>query len=124
LNKTRGPWCKFHGIKLDFEFFFNRKILWTGLTVSVDHDLVFGSMVYPRRRWPKGSLQLALGVAPVSGSSPTVGEMEKEASGFLPWVRVGDAVPEGGQRRWTETAAGWSSVWGEWRHGEVKQRVG
>jgi hypothetical protein len=39
-------------------------------------------------------------------------------------VRVGGAVPEGGWRRWTVTAAGWSSVWGEWRHGEAKQRVG
>jgi hypothetical protein len=49
----------------------------------VDHGrtAVYGSMVDHGRRWPKGSLELTLGVALVSGSSPAVGEKEKEASG-------------------------------------------
>jgi hypothetical protein len=89
---------------------------------SVDHSrtVVYGSMVDHGRRWPKGSPELALGSAPVGGSSPAVGE--KEASG-VPTVGEGgrcSAVPEGGQQRWTETAVGWSSVWLEWRHGEAK----
>jgi hypothetical protein len=33
------------------------------------------------RRWPKGSPELTLGAAPVSGSSPAVGKKEEEASG-------------------------------------------
>jgi hypothetical protein len=50
---------------------------------SVDHGrtAVYGSMVDHGWRWPKGSLELALGAAPVSGSSPAVGEKEMEASG-------------------------------------------
>jgi hypothetical protein len=52
------------------------------------------------------------------------GKRKRKLWGFLPWVRVGGAVPEGGWRRWTKMVVGWSSVWGEWRHGEVKQRVG
>jgi hypothetical protein len=53
-----------------------------------------------------------------------VGEKEDEASGVPTVGEGGGAVPEGGQRWCTVTAAGWSSVWGEWRHEEVKQRVG
>jgi hypothetical protein len=39
-------------------------------------------MVDHGRRWLKGSPELALGAAPVSGSSPAVGEKEKEALGL------------------------------------------
>jgi hypothetical protein len=41
-----------------------------------------------RRRWPKGSPELTLGAAPVSGSSPAVGEKEEEAWG-IPTVGEG-----------------------------------
>jgi hypothetical protein len=93
---------------------------------SVDHGrtAVYGSMVDHGRRWPKGSPELVVGVALVSGRSPVVGEKKKEASGVPTVGEGGGAVSEGGRRRWTETAAGLSSVWGEWRHGEVKQGVG
>jgi hypothetical protein len=37
---------------------------------------------------------------------------------MVPWT----TTPAG--PRWTKTAVGWSLVRGEWRHGEVKQRVG
>jgi hypothetical protein len=49
----------------------------------VDHDraVVYGSTMDHGRRWPKGSSELTLGAAPVSGSSPAVGEKEKGASG-------------------------------------------
>jgi hypothetical protein len=67
----------------------------------VDHDraVVYGSTVDHGRRWPKGSPELALGAAPVSGSSPAVGEKEKGAPG-VPTVGEGGrcgAVPEGGR---------------------------
>jgi hypothetical protein len=67
----------------------------------VDHDraVVYGSTVDHGRRWMNGSPELALGAAPVSGSSPVVGKRRREPRGFLPWVRVGGAVPEGGRRR-------------------------
>jgi hypothetical protein len=56
---------------------------------------VYGSMVDHGRRWPKGSLELALGAAPVSGSSPVVGEKEKDASG-VPTVGEGGRCGAGG----------------------------
>jgi hypothetical protein len=58
----------------------------------VDHDraVVHGSMVDHGRRRPKGSSERRLGAAPVSGSSPAVGENEKETSGV-------PTVGEGGQ---------------------------
>jgi hypothetical protein len=89
---------------------------------SVDHSrtAVYGSTVDHEQQRPKGSPELTLGAAPVSGSSPAVGKRKKKPRGFLPWVRVGGAVPEGGWQRWTIMEAGWSSVWGEWRHGEAK----
>jgi hypothetical protein len=92
LNRTRGPRCKFHGIKLDFEFFFNRKISWTGCTGPVDHNraAVYGSTVDHGRRWPNGSSERGLGAAPVSESSPAVRENEEETSGVL-------TVGEGGR---------------------------
>jgi hypothetical protein len=42
-----------------------------------------GSRVHggPRAGWPKGSPERGLGTAPVSGSSPAVGENEEETSG-------------------------------------------
>jgi hypothetical protein len=63
----------------------------------VDHDraVVYGSMVDDGRQWPKGSPELTLGAALVTGRSPAVGERKREPRGFLLWVRVGGAVPEG-----------------------------
>jgi hypothetical protein len=55
---------------------------------------VYGSMVDHGRRWPKGSLELTLGAASVSGSSPAVGE--KEASG-VPTVGEGGRCGAGGR---------------------------
>jgi hypothetical protein len=81
---------------------------------------VYRSTVDHGRRQPKGSSELALGAAPMSGSLPAVGKRKRKPRGFLPWVRVGGAVPEGGRRRWTIMAVGWSSVWGKWRHEEAK----
>jgi hypothetical protein len=48
------------------------------------------------RRWPKVLPELALGAAPVSGSSPAVGEKEKEASG-VPTVGEGGWCGVGGR---------------------------
>jgi hypothetical protein len=63
----------------------------------VDHDraVVYGSTVDDGRQWPKGSPELTLGAALVSGRSPAVEERKRAPRGFLPWVRVGGAVPEG-----------------------------
>jgi hypothetical protein len=65
---------------------------------SVDHGrtAVYGSMVDHGRRWPKGSLELTLEVAPVSGSLSAVGEKEKEASG-VPTVGEGGRCGVGGR---------------------------
>jgi hypothetical protein len=49
--------------------------------VDRDRTTVYGSTVDHGRWWPKGSPELTLGAAPLSGSSPTVGEKEEEASG-------------------------------------------
>jgi hypothetical protein len=78
----------------------------------VDHDrvVVYGSTVDHRQQWLKGSPELALRAASVSESSPMVWKRKREPQGFLPWVGVGSAVPEGDRRRWTETVAGWNSV--------------
>jgi hypothetical protein len=58
----------------------------------VDHGrtAVYGSTVNHGRRRPKGSPELTLGATPMSGSSPTVGGREEEASGVPP-------VGEGGR---------------------------
>jgi hypothetical protein len=58
----------------------------------VDHDraVLYGSTVDHRRRWPKGSPELTLGAALVSGSSLAVGEKEKGAPVVL-------TVGEGGR---------------------------
>jgi hypothetical protein len=65
---------------------------------SVDHDraVVYGSTVDHRRRWPKGSPELVLGAAPVTGRSPAVGEKEKEAPG-VPTVGEGGRCGVGGR---------------------------
>jgi hypothetical protein len=65
---------------------------------SVNHDrtAVYGSMVDHGQRWPKGSPELALGVTPVSGSSPAVGEKENQASG-VPTVGEGGRCGAGGR---------------------------
>jgi hypothetical protein len=89
---------------------------------SVDHGqtAVYGSMVHHGRRWPKGSPELMLGVALVSGSSLAVGEKEKEASG-VPTMGEGGRCGAGGRPMTVDrNGAGWSSVWGDWRHGEVE----
>jgi hypothetical protein len=64
----------------------------------VDHDraVVYESTVDHGRRWPKGSLELTLGAAPVSGSSPAVGEKEKGAPG-VPTVGEGGRCGAGGE---------------------------
>jgi hypothetical protein len=49
-----------------------------------------------RRRRPKGSLEHGLGAAPVSGSSPAVGENEEETSG-VPTVGEGVRCGAGGR---------------------------
>jgi hypothetical protein len=72
-------------------------------TGPVDHDrvVVHGSMVDHGWRRLKGSPEREPGAAPVSRSSPAVGEKEEEAL-RVPTVGVGGrcgAVPEGGQRR-------------------------
>jgi hypothetical protein len=51
---------------------------------------VYGSTVDHGRRRPKGSPEHGLGAAPVSGSSPTVGENKEETLGV-------PTVGEGGQ---------------------------
>jgi hypothetical protein len=98
LNRTRGPQCKFHRIKLDFKFFFNRKIPWTGCTGPVDHNRAagYGSTVDHGRRRPKGSPERRLGAAPVSESSLAVGENEAETSG-VPTVCEGGWCGDGGR---------------------------
>jgi hypothetical protein len=50
--------------------------------------VVYGSRLDHGRRRPKGSSERGLGAAPVSGSSPTVGENEEETSG-VPTVGEG-----------------------------------
>jgi hypothetical protein len=74
------------------------KCQWTGCTDPVDHDraVVHGSMVDHERQWPKGSPERGLGAAPVSGSSPAVGEKEKGASG-IPTVGEGGRCGAGGR---------------------------
>jgi hypothetical protein len=66
------------------------KCRWTRCTGPADHDraVVHGSVVDHGRRRPKGSPEHGLGAAPVSGSSPAVGEKEKGASG-VPTVGEG-----------------------------------
>jgi hypothetical protein len=56
----------------------------------VDHDraVVYGSTVDYGRRWPKGSSELVVGAAPVSGNLSAVGEKEKGAPG-VPTVGEG-----------------------------------
>jgi hypothetical protein len=65
---------------------------------SVDHNrvVVYGSTVDHGRQWPKGSPELTLGAARVSGSSPAVGEKEKEALG-VPTMGEGGRCGAGGR---------------------------
>jgi hypothetical protein len=67
--------------------------------MDYDRAVVHGSMVDHGRRQPKGSPGRGLGAAPVSISSLALGEKKRKRRGFLPWVRVGGAVPEGGRRQ-------------------------
>jgi hypothetical protein len=64
----------------------------------VDHNqaTVYGSTVDHGRRRPKGSPERGLGAAPVSGSSPAVGENEEETSG-VPTVGEGGRCGAGGR---------------------------
>jgi hypothetical protein len=66
--------------------------------MPVDHDraVVYGSTVDHRRRWPKGSPELTLGGAPVSGSLLAVGEKEKGAP-RVPTVGEGGRCGAGGR---------------------------
>jgi hypothetical protein len=74
------------------------KCQWTGCIGPVDHNwaVVHGSMVDHGRWRPKGSPERGLGAAPVSGSSPAVGEKEKGASG-VPTVGEGGRCGAGGR---------------------------
>jgi hypothetical protein len=65
---------------------------------SVDHGrtAIYGSTVDHGRQRLKGSPELTLGAAPVSGSSPAVGEKEEEASG-VPTVGEGGRCGAGGR---------------------------
>jgi hypothetical protein len=58
--------------------------------------VVHGSMVDHGQRQPKKSPQHGFGAAPVSGSSPEVGENEEEASG-VPTVGEGGWCGAGGR---------------------------
>jgi hypothetical protein len=64
----------------------------------VDHDqvVVYGSTVDHGWWWLKGSPELALGAAPMSGSSPAVGEKEKGAP-VVPTVGEGGRCGAGGR---------------------------
>jgi hypothetical protein len=64
----------------------------------VDHDqaVVYGSTVDHGQRWPKGSPELVLGAAPVSGSSPAVGGKEKGAP-RVPTMGEGGRCGAGGR---------------------------
>jgi hypothetical protein len=64
----------------------------------VDHyrAVVYGSTVDHGRQWPKGLSELALGVAPLSGSSLAVGEKEKGAP-RVPTVGEGGRCGAGGR---------------------------
>jgi hypothetical protein len=64
----------------------------------VDHNrtAVYGSTVDHGRRRPKGSPEHGLGAAPVSGSSPAVGENEEETS-RVPTVGEGGRCSAGGR---------------------------
>jgi hypothetical protein len=57
---------------------------------------VYGSTVDHGRRRPKGSLECGLGAAPVSRSSPAVGENEEETSG-VPTMGEGGRCGAGGR---------------------------
>jgi hypothetical protein len=63
----------------------------------VDHNraAVYGSTVDHGRRRPKGSPERGLGAAPVSGSSPVVGENEEETSGVPTMGEGGRCGAEG-----------------------------
>jgi hypothetical protein len=65
---------------------------------SVDRGrtAVYGSTVDHGRWWLKGSPELTLGAAWMSGSSPAVGEKEGEASG-VPTVGEGGRCGAGGR---------------------------
>jgi hypothetical protein len=92
----------------------------------MDHDraVVHGSMVDHGRRQSKGSPEHGLGVAPVSGSSPAMGEKEEEASG-VPTMGEGGWCGAGGRTATVDRNSGGLELGGgEWSHGEVKQRVG
>jgi hypothetical protein len=86
----------------------------------VDHDraVVYGSTVDHGRGWPKGSPELALEAAPVSGSSPAVGEKEKGAS-RVPTVGEGGRCGAGGRPATADRNGGglelgamWLEAWG------------
>jgi hypothetical protein len=115
LNRTQGPRCKFYGIKLDFEFFFNRKIPWTGCTGLVDHNraAVYGSTVDHGQRRQKRSPECGLGAVPVSESSPAVGEKGEETFGILTRGKWGRCDDGGAPMLMSGGGGAWSSVGGQ-----------
>jgi hypothetical protein len=64
--------------------------------VNHDRAVVHGSMVDHRQRRLKSSPERGLGAAPVSESSPVVGEKEKGASG-VPTMGEGGRCSTGGR---------------------------
>jgi hypothetical protein len=89
----------------------------------VDH--YSGRSTVDSRPGQGGVLADAWHAAATEGGSSPQEHLEKEgAEGNLTVGEGSSTGAERGRRRWTKMAAGWSSVWGEWRHGEAKQRVG
>jgi hypothetical protein len=82
---------------------------------SLDHGrtAVYRSTVDHGQRRPKGSSELALGAAPVSGSSLAVGEKEEEASG-VPTVGEGGRCGAGGRLATVDCNSGRLEL-GVWR---------
>jgi hypothetical protein len=70
-------------------------------TGPVDHDrvMVHGSVVDHGRQRPKGSSEHGLKATAGVEACRRWGKRERKPRGFLPWVRVGGAVPEGGRRQ-------------------------
>jgi hypothetical protein len=90
---------------------------------SVDHDraVVYGFMVDHGRRWPKGSPELMLGAALVSGSLSAVGEKEKGAPGIPTMGEGGRCGARGRPATMDQNGGGLEhgAMWLEARGGEA-----
>jgi hypothetical protein len=115
LNRTRGPRCKFHEIKLDFKFFFNRKIPWTGCTGLVDHNraAVYGSTVDHGRRQPKRSPECELGGHSGEWKLAGGGEKGEETFGILTGGKWGRCDDGGAPTSTSGRGGAWNSVGGQ-----------